>query len=420
MQDQEERTIAALEPTDAEPEPLNDEPPPPPNAERRLVSMDAYRGFVMLLMASEGLGIPEVAKRFPSSRAWQLLNYQFSHVQWIGCGLWDMIQPSFSFLVGVALPYSYAARKSRGQSYGRMFAHALGRSLTLILLGIFLRSMHSTQTNFTFEDTLTQIGLGYPFLFLLARYPARVQAMVCGFILVGYWMLFATYPLPAAGFDFAGVGVPADWPHLQGFAAHWDKNTNFAAAFDQWFLNVLPRPKLFVFNGGGYLTLSFLPTLGTMILGLLAGGMLRSGPQPAATKFRILVVAGIAMLAVGWAIGSVGLCPVVKRIWTPSWTIFSGGWCCLFMAAFYGIIEIKQKVKWSFPLVVVGMNSIAMYLIAHIFYKLIRESYRIHLGQNIWEHIGGIYAPILEASAILFGMWLITYWMYRRKLFLRI
>ena len=86
--------------------------------------------------------------------------------------------------------------------------------------------------------------------------------------------------LPGAGFDYEKVGVPAGWPHLQGFAAHWDKNTNFAAAFDQWFLNLLPRAKPFLFNRGGYLTLSFVPSLATMLLGLLAGGLVGGASHP--------------------------------------------------------------------------------------------------------------------------------------------
>jgi heparan-alpha-glucosaminide N-acetyltransferase len=385
----------------------------------RLTSLDAYRGFVMLLMASEGLGIGEVAKEHGSSGVWQYLKFQVDHVQWVGCSLWDMIQPSFSFLVGVALVFSFAKRQAEGQSFKKMLGHAVVRSLALILLGIFLRSDGRKQTYFTFEDTLSQIGLGYTFLFLLARTKPKVQLAAALSLLILYWAAFAFYPLPQPGFDYNSVGVHADWPHLQGFAAHWDKNTNFAAGFDQWFLNLFPREKPFVFNGGGYLTLSFIPTLGTMILGLLAGGLLKS-EKPGAEKVRILLIAGIACLIVGWMLGVLGICPVVKRIWTPSWTIFSAGWCCLLMAFFYAIIDVKGKRKWAFPLVVVGMNSITMYVMADLFRGLFERSLKTNLGQNVFQNLGGSYAPIVEASTVLLIMWLICLWMYRRKLFLRI
>src|SRR5262249_5030845 len=150
------------------------------------------------------------------------------------------------------------------------------RSAFLVLLGVFLRSRHQEQTYFTFEDTLSQIGLGYTFLFVLALFSVRVQWIALGVILAGYWAAFALYPAPGSGFDFAAVGCRADWSHHPiGFAAHWDKNSNLAWAFDTWFLNRLPRAKSFVANGGGYSTLSFIPTLATMILGLLAGGVLK-------------------------------------------------------------------------------------------------------------------------------------------------
>jgi heparan-alpha-glucosaminide N-acetyltransferase len=392
---------------------------PAREASDRVISVDAFRGFVMLLMASEGLGISQVAKTFAQSRFWQVVNYQVSHVQWIGCSLWDLIQPSFSFLVGVSLPYSIACRRARGQTYGQMFRHALARSLALIFLGILLRSDNKPQTYFTFEDTLTQIGLGYLFLFILANKPVRTQILAAASLLFVYWLAFLLYPLPPAGFDYSTVGVPADWQHLQGLSAHWDKNTNLAAGFDQWFLNLFPREKPFGFNGGGYQTLSFIPTLVTMIFGLLAGGLLKSD-RPGTEKVKRLVVAGVAGLVIGWSLGLLGICPVVKRIWTPSWTIFSGGWACLLLAAFYGVVDLKGKRKWAFPLVVVGMNSIAMYVIAHIFPGLIERTLKTNLGQHVFERLGGPYAPIVEASAVLFCMWLIVYWMYKRKIFIRI
>ena len=164
----------------------------------RVASVDAYRGFVMFLMMAELLRVGQVARAFPDSPLWQSLSFNTSHVEWTGCSLHDLIQPSFTFLVGVALPFSLASRMARGQSFGRMLVHALWRSLLLILLGIFLRSVGRPQTNFTFEDTLTQIGLGYTFLFLLGFCSRLVQFLVLLAILAGYWGAFALYPLPPA------------------------------------------------------------------------------------------------------------------------------------------------------------------------------------------------------------------------------
>ncbi len=385
----------------------------------RNVAVDAFRGFVMLLMMAEVLRLAEVAGALPDSRVLAFLAYHQTHVEWAGCSLHDLIQPGFSFLVGVALPYSLARRLASGASTSRLFWHAAWRSLILVLLGIFLRSMSSTQTNFTFEDTLTQIGLGYPFLFLLALRSTRVQWTAVSVILAGYWLAWALYPMPGPGFDYQAVGVPPDWPHhYDGLAAHWNKNNNLGHAFDQWFLNLFPRESPFIANGGGYLTLSFVPTLGTMLLGLIAGQWLRtSAPR---MPMRRLIVAGLLGLAAGTLLHAAGIVPVVKRIWTPSWTLYSGGACFLLLALFCWIIEVRGFRRWAFPLVVVGVNSIAAYMIAHLFEPFIVSSFRIHLGQSVFQIFGAAWEPLVQGMVVLALYWLLLYWMYRRKIFLRI
>jgi predicted acyltransferase len=194
----------------------------------------------------------------------------------------------------------------------------------------------------------------------LAFRPSRDHWIALGAILAGYWAAFALYPAPA-DFAYARVGVRSDWPYLMsGFAAHWNKNSNLAWAFDTWFLNLFPRSRPFHYNEGGYATLSFIPTLGTMILGLIAGNIMRDQRFPWA-KVRWFVVAGVSGLGVSLLSGSCGICPIVKRIWTPSWTLYSGGWCFLLLAGFYAVIEILGFKRWAFPLVVIGRNSIAAY-----------------------------------------------------------
>jgi predicted acyltransferase len=385
----------------------------------RNVAVDAYRGFVMLLMMAEVLQFSRIAQVFPGNWFWRILAFNQTHAEWAGCSLHDLIQPGFSFLVGVALPYSIASRLAKGATFGRMFAHTLWRALLLIALGIFLRSMQSPQTNFTFEDTLTQIGLGYTFLFLLGFRSPRWQWTAFAVILAGYWLAWALYPVPGAGFNYQAVGVPPGWAHhYTGFAAHWNKNSNLGVAFDQWFLNLFPRPKPFVYNEGGYLTLSFIPTLGTMILGLVAGRWLRvAAPR---IPMKRLLIAGVIGIAAGLLLHVTGICPVVKRIWTPSWTLFSGGACFLLLAGFSWVIDVKGYKKWSLPLVVIGMNSIAAYLIAHLFEEFIVDSFHINLGPHVFQIFGTALEPLTQGAVVLLTYWLILWWMYRRKLFLKI
>ena len=152
----------------------------------RLTSIDAYRGFVMLLMLGEAVHLEDVADKLNHNPFWDFLAFNQSHVEWVGCSLHDMIQPSFSFLVGVALTFSIANRRAKGQDPALTTRHAFGRALILVLLGMFLRSLGHTHTYFTFEDTLTQIGLGYGFLYLLALRSVRFQWGALGAILFGY------------------------------------------------------------------------------------------------------------------------------------------------------------------------------------------------------------------------------------------
>ena len=388
----------------------------------RLASIDAYRGLVMLLIMAEALEFRAVARALPASHFWAALAHCQTHVEWLGCSLHDLIQPSFSFLVGVALPFSIAGRRARGQSDWRMTAHAFLRAFVLVALGVFLRSVGRPQTYFTFEDTLSQIGLGYGFLFLLGFCRPRWQWLALVLVLAGYCAAFALAPLPSAGFDYAKVGVSPAWMHehgLTGLAAHWNKNSNLAWAFDTWFLNLFPRESRFAFNGGGYATLSFIPTLGTMILGLLAGGMLQ-GPRGPWSKVRLFVLAGLLLLAGGGLLEWLGVCPAVKRIWTPSWTLWSGGWCFLFLAAFYAVIEIRRWKGWAFPLVVVGMNSIAAYCMEGLFSGPIREALKRHVSERVFTLFGTAYEPAVLGACVVLALWLMLFWMYRRKLFLRI
>ena len=407
-----------MSPTPAVP-PVSGAPP------SRLASIDVYRGFVMFLMIGELFRFGRVARNLREagtpSTLWDFLALHQDHVEWVGCVLHDLIQPSFSFLVGVALPFSIAARLAKGQTFGRLWLHALWRALLLVLLGVFLRSTGTNHTNWTLEDTLSQIGLGYPILFALGFAKPRTQWIALAVILVGYWLAFALHPVPT-NFDYEAVGVSAEWLREHGhtgFAAHWQKNSNFAWAADTAIMNWFPRPEPWRFNGGGYSTLSFIPTLGTMLLGLIAGRVLRGESSPGA-KIQWFVVAGVVALVAGWALGAAGICPVVKRIWTPSWTLFSGGWCFLLLAGFYAVVDRCACQRWAMPLRVLGVNSIAAYCISHLWDGFIGRNLQTHLGQDFFAFAGAPYEPFFRGAATFLVIWLILYWMERRKIFLRI
>jgi predicted acyltransferase len=374
-------------------------------------------------MMAEVLQLHAVAQATGGNGFWAFLARQQSHVAWIGCSLHDLIYPSFVFIVGVALPLSIAGRRARGQSPFRMTIHAFWRALLLIVLGVVLQSVGQLKISYVFINTLSQIGLGYGLLYLLGLRPARDQWIALALILVVYWAAFALYPLPPASFDYARVGVSAEWLEkhgLTGFAAHWNKNSNLAWAFDTWFMNLFPRSSPFTHEEGGYATLSFIPTLGTMIVGLIAGGVLRSG-RTTWGKVRWLAVAGVLALGTGWLLGSPGVCPVVKRIWTPTWVLYSGGWCLLGLAAFYVILDIWQRRAWAFFLVVIGMNPLAAYCMAYVLEGfVIRDALQRHPGPRFFGMLDRPYDSVFLGASTLLVECLILFWLYRKKVFIRL
>lgn len=441
-------------------EPLLSPPPPaelsrPPAVLRRLASIDTFRGLVLFLMVAEILlQLHAVGKALPESQLWQFLRHHQTHADWEGASLHDLIHPSFTFLVGVALPFSLAGRLARGESLRRLMRHAAWRSVLLVALGIFLRSVDKPRTYFIFMDTLTQIGLGYFPLFLigLAVYqPGRGLAWraalpwaVLVVILVGDWAAFALYPVSADGEQY-----------FRGFAAHWNKHTNLGAAFDSWFLNLFPQydGRPFVAHPGGYTTLNFIPHLGTMLLGLIAGGWLKSlfsrlgdhadgarnaendhgkagvigvrlrqdavDPRTSAEVLLRLVGVGVVCLALGLALDRLGICPIVKRLWTSSWVLFSGGWCFLILAGLYYLTDVRGYQAWTFPFVVLGVNSIAVYFMADLAAGFLLNTVQTHLGFAL-DVFGAAYTPLLRGLPALAIFWLFFYWLHRRGFYVKL
>lgn len=468
----------------------------------RVMSIDAYRGFVMLAMASSGFGFsmlakPENLQKLRDSKLnylpeglWKFLAYQFDHVIWTGCSFWDLIQPSFMFLVGVALPFSGTrieidvepkplSNRFLWKLIGRTIGlpilliiklwrslpprvrHVISRSCVLTALGVFLSSNGAKQTNFTFVNVLSQIGLGYPLLYLLRERSQRTQLVAAAVILVGYWGWFANYSIPPqqlaevkaaisdrdAKLVAANRTIQSEPTPMTGIGSHWNKHVNAAAGADRKLLNAFPSEKepfhgkTFWINDGGYQTLNFIPSLATMLFGLMAGTLLRSGAGDS-DKVKWLLKAGACCFAVSMALDTSiwpiaipscdwHLAPIVKRIWSPGWAVFSTGWTFWMLAAFYWVIDVRQWRLWSWPLVVVGMNSIAMYVMAQLMKNWVGASMKTHLTtvdaifgwqQGIAFKFFGEYplATPLGHAARLFGLWLICVWMYRRKIFVRV
>jgi heparan-alpha-glucosaminide N-acetyltransferase len=373
----------------------------------RLTSLDAYRGFVMLALMSGSL-VVALGSHFPEQPLFYFFARQFTHVDWVGCAFWDLIMPSFMLLVGMSLPFSVASRIRHKQSPGRICLHVLRRSVLFILLGLLLSSKGYSQTRFNFTGLLTQFGLAYPWAFFLVGRGLGIQSLAVGLILVGYWLAFYLHPLPPVGFDFSSVGLPDRVLPLTGIMAHWNRGTNLAAAFDVWFVNLFPQVQPYQFDPFGNQTLNFVPSIATMTIGVIAGERLRSF-TPKLERLRWLCLWGASLLGIGLVAGET-LCPIVKSIWTPSWVMFSGGLALLMTAAFFWAIEIRGWSTLASPLTILGMNSLAAYLLSVLAAPWLEQTARVHFTAS-WTG---------QQVLVVIEIWLVCFWMYRRRIFLRV
>lgn len=372
----------------------------------------------MILLAINGFGLAVLAKDSDSAIL-KWLGFQTSHPEWIshfhlvGFALWDMIQPAFMFIVGVAVPYSFAKRAALGESRGKLVAHAWSRALFLILLGVFLSSVRSKETTWIFTNVLCQIGLGYPFLLLLAGRRVGVQIVAGVSVLALTWLAFALHPVPDGN---AAAATANETGVLPGFFGHWSIHTNVAAVFDGWFLNLFPRSEPYEGNPGGYTTLNFVPAFVTMLVGLMCGELLRNDDVAPVAKVKRLLLAAVIMLMAGVVLG-ITICPVVKRLWTPSWMLFSGAYVMTLLAVFYWAIDVKGWKGWTFPLVVAGLNPLALYVMGQLSKGWTLDQLKIHLPDFVFA---GTMKPVMEAVLPALVFWLVVWWMHRRKIYLRL
>jgi predicted acyltransferase len=295
-------------------------------------------------------------------------------------------------------------------------------------------------------NVLTQIGLGYTFLFLLWGRSVRTQWLAAAVILIGTWLLYVLWPATGINLDTGKtvrgneVGLVAgpvkrgteeeankSWAqkYLYGISPAWHKNANAGHYIDVEVLNWLPRQEPFRSNNGGYQTLNFLPSLATMLFGLMCGELLRSS-RAGNAKFALLVLGGALGLAIGYLLDWTGACPLIKRIWTPSWALFSTGWCCLILGLLFAVVDVLKLRFWTFPLVVVGVNSIAIYCMGQLLKPWTEHTLQIHFGQDVFTRITALlglesaFVPMVQMTMIGLVFWLICLWMYRQKIFVRI
>ena len=348
----------------------------------RLASLDAFRGLVMLALLTGG------GKLKAPVPHWDWLLTQFDHVEWEGCVFWDLIQPAFMFIVGVAMPFSYAARESRGQTPTQQFRHVLVRVAKLLVLGWMLDNFGSSSLQLGFIRVLQQIAFGYFFSFFLLNQRPSTQGLVAAMLLVGYAVFWMWNPWNGPGGPWANDGE------------------NVGRVFDRWMLGRN--------YSGGYVGMNAIPATANMIFGVMCGSLLLHRKQPTFVV-SVLIFSGIAAILLGFFLSPI--VPIIKRIWTPSFAIFSTGWTVLLLGLFYGLIDVLDRKAWAYPLLVVGANSAAAYVMANAFVGWFRS---LSHAWIVWLQapMGEFAVHVLQRLLFVVAAWLVLWWMNRRKIFI--
>ena len=349
----------------------------------RLVSLDAYRGCIMLILVSHGFGLAVLAHH----PGWEWVARQVDHAAWEGCTFWDLIQPAFTFMVGMAMPFALARRMAQGAGTWNLFRHVAWRAFLLIVLSNVLSNWGSSRPRPVLQliNVLCQIAFGYFLCFLITRLPFAGQVAAAFAMLAGYWALLAVFP-------------GADGP--------FSKADNIGAVLDLKLLGYK--------YSGYYTTINFIGNAVTILFGCWAGMLVRTDKSHAA-KLKVLAGCAAACFALGLALAPVN--PMVKRLWTASFTFYSTGWVLLMLLVFYWLVEVKGFRRWTFLFVVFGMNSIFIYCFWQVLRGWLDRGLRIFTG-NFW-YLGDLGA-IPQNLLVLAVMWYMCYWLYQRRIFFKL
>ena len=352
----------------------------------RMVSLDAFRGFTMICMFSTGFGLlyfldHPVAGPFAR---------QFQHEKWHGMTFWDLIQPFFMFIVGAVMPLSFARRWQAGESWRQSLGHVLKRCGLLICCGLVARSIQAGRPVLDLINVLAQLSFTYLAAFLVLRRSWKVQAAAAGGLLAAHWALYQFVRMPGA-------------------SGPWEADANIG-----WYLDQLVLGK----NWGkqyAYATINCVSSAANTIFGVMAGQLL-TGPLPAARKIRILLVAGAAGVAAGLLLDP--FVPIIKKIWTLSFAVYSGGFTLLALCLFYWLCDVKKWTRWARVLVIVGTNSIFIYLFYEILHRWLNQTALVFTGWavNAW----GPWGQLLNAWAVILFHIYVCWWLYQRRIFFKL
>lgn len=359
---------------------------------KRLLSLDALRGFDMFWIT----GGEEIFHLLAKASGWGwavVMAEQLTHPEWNGFRAYDLIFPTFMFMAGVSTPYSMSSLNLENRS--EFAKKAIRRGLILVLLGIIYNNGLQLLpiSEMRFPSVLARIGLAGMFAQLIFIYfNTRTQYIIFVSILLSYWAFVMLVPVPGCG-----AGLMTMECNPVSFIDH----------------SILPgRLHKVIHDPEGLI--STLPAICTGLLGVFAGNLLRT-EQSGNQKTKLLFLASIACLGLGWAWDFVF--PINKNLWTSSFVLFAGGWSLLLLTIFYWVIDVMNFNRYAWILAVIGMNSILIYM-AQSFVDFGHTSHALFIG--ITKYFSEPTQAVLEVIGYVIVQWFFFYFLYKKKIFLKI
>jgi predicted acyltransferase len=358
----------------------------------RITSVDFFRGFTMFLLAGEATHLYGHLMKIDNGVVTAIAT-QFHHHEWHGMYFWDLIQPFFMFIVGVAIPFAVANRLRKGETNRTITWHAFKRSLLLLFFGWALYFTDAGHLVFRFQNVLAQLSVTYLVAFLIRNKSFRFQAIFTLIILLIIDLAYRFFP-------------------VEGFNHPWTNFKNLGA----WVNNHIEG----VDKASTWATLNCVSTTAHTVWGVLCGQLLMSS-KTARQKMHLLLIGGMSSLVIGLGLDFLNITPIIKKIATVSFVFTSGGLGILALCFCYWLIDVKKKfIKGSEFFIVVGMNSIFIYLFFEIGGANLISRFINPFSKLFFSFGGELTVAIITSIGVWAAMWYMCYWLFKNKMFIKI
>jgi len=359
----------------------------------RITSVDFFRGLTMFLLIGESTHLYSHFNKIEGSGLMHFIATQLDHHEWHGLYFWDLIQPFFMFIVGVAIPFAVANRIKKGDSEKTILHHALKRSVLLLFLGWALYCIDAGEIVFRFQNVLAQLSVTYLVAFLISKKSISFQLIFSLVILL----------LTDLAYRFFSV---------EGFNHAWIPYENLGA----WVNNKIEG----IDKASIWASLNAIPTIAHTVWGVLCGQLLMS-TRPVQKKLQIMLIAGVAGLLIGYSLDLLNITPIIKKIATSSFVFASGGLTILALCFSYWLIDVKKLFTNVAQLfIIVGMNCIFIYLFFHIGGANLLSTIFVPFTKLLFSWGGELTVKIMTSLATWASLWYICYWLFKNKLFIKI